>query len=103
MTEIIVAIIGGLSVSVPTLFKIHKDNDKKEIEQKKELEEIKKSLFEIDKSACKNFLVRFLRDVENGETMDDVEVERAYETYGHYRDILDGNGYIAKKWERLMK
>ncbi|MCI9585272.1 MAG: hypothetical protein HFH45_01390 [Bacilli bacterium] len=103
MTEIIVAIIGGFSASIPTLLKIHKDNKLKKDEQKKELDEIKKSLYELDKSTCKNFLVRFLRDVERGETLDEVEKERAYETYTHYTEILDGNGYIKKKWNKVMK
>lgn len=103
MTEIIGAIIGGFSASIPTLLKIHKDNKLKKDEQKKELDAIKKSLYELDKSTCKNFLVRFLRDVERGETLDEVEKERAYETYTHYIKILDGNGYIKKKWNKVMK
>lgn len=103
MTEIIVAIVGGFSASVPTLLKMHKDNKIRKEAQKEELEEIKKTLCEIDKSTCKNFLVRFLRDVERGEELDEVEKERGYETYAHYTKILDGNGYIKKKWNKVMK
>lgn len=103
MEEIIVAIIGGLSVSIPTLVKIRQENSKKTQAYKDELERINKRLNEIDKSACKNFLVRFLRDVERGEKLDEVEVERAHETFNHYTEVCEGNGYIKRKWNKLMK
>ena len=57
---------------------------------------------EIDMSQCKNYLVGFLKEVENGEIIDEVEKERAYEVFDHYSEI-GGNSYIHDKWERLMK
>lgn len=54
----------------------------------------------VDMSQCKNFLVRFLADVEQGKDIDEVEKERFYETYEHYTN-LGGNSYIHDKVERL--
>lgn len=67
------------------------------------LNTIDERLNAIDEASCKNFLVRYLRDVENGETMDDVETERAYEIYDRYINILHKNSYIHSKWEKLME
>ena len=50
----------------------------------------------------KNFLVRFLADVEQGNKIDEVEKERFYEVYKNYRE-LGGNSYIAHKVEKLQK
>ncbi len=58
---------------------------------------------DLDINQCKNYLVTFLKSVEKGEPMDDVEVQRAYEVYDHYIKDLNGNSYIHDKWEKLMK
>ena len=58
---------------------------------------------EVDKSQCKNYLVRFLKDIENGIQVSEVEKERAYECYAHYITELNGNSYIHDWWEKLMK
>ena len=58
---------------------------------------------ELDINQCKNYLVTFLKSVEKGEIMDDVEVQRAYEVYDHYIKDLKGNSYIHDKWQKLMK
>lgn len=70
---------------------------------KKEIEPINESMKEIDVGQCKNFLVRFLADVEKGKELDQVEKERAYEVYDHYTNELKQNSYIHKRWEQLMK
>lgn len=72
----------------------------KPIEDK--LEHIEKKTDDIDMSASKNFLVRFLADVEQGNTIDEIEKERFYETYEHYSK-LGGNSYIHDKVEKLRK
>lgn len=56
----------------------------------------------IDLGACKNFLVRFLADVEQENKIDEVEKERFYEVYEHYTK-LGGNSYIHDKVEKLKK
>ena len=70
---------------------------------KKTLEPINKSINNIDVSQCKNFLVRFLADVEQGNELDEVEIERAYEIYDHYTNDLKQNSYIHKRWEELIE
>ena len=50
----------------------------------------------------KNFLVRFLADVEQGNKIDEVEKERFYEVYKDYKG-LGGNSYIQHKVDKLQK
>lgn len=50
----------------------------------------------------KNFLVRFLADIEQGNKVDEVEKERFYEVYRDYKE-LGGNSYIQHKVEKLQK
>lgn len=67
----------------------------------KTLKPIQDSIKELDVSQCKNFLVRFLADIEQGNEIDEVERERAYEIYDHYTNDLNQNSYIHKRWEDL--
>lgn len=69
---------------------------------KNTLKPLNDSILDLDKSQCKNFLVRFLADVEQGNELDEVEKERAYEIYDHYTNDLKQNSYIHKRWEELM-
>lgn len=66
------------------------------------LDTIDKKTDSIDLGGCKNFLVRFLADVEQGNRIDEVEKERFYEVYSHYTN-LGGNSYIHDKVEKLRK
>lgn len=66
------------------------------------LDKIDAKTKDIDMSASKNFLVRFLADVEQGNKVDEIEKERFYETYEHYIKI-GGNSYIVDKVEKLRK
>lgn len=70
---------------------------------KSELEPISNSIQTLDINQCKNFLVRFLADVEQGNELDKVEIERAYEVYDHYTNDLKQNSYIHKRWHDLME
>ena len=56
---------------------------------------------EVDKSACKNFLVARLSEVEQGQTWDEIERERFYECYQHYKEI-GGNSYVDAKVKKLQ-
>ena len=69
----------------------------------RKLDGLDRKLADVDLSACKNFLVRFLSDVEQGNPIDEVEKERFYETYQHYTDDLHQNTYIHDKVESLKK
>ena len=78
------------------------ENGLKPVNQK--LDAMDKKLDEVDMNACKNFLVRFLADVEQGNPIDEIEKERFYETYEHYTSPrLHGNSYIKEKVEDLKK
>lgn len=66
-------------------------------------EDIQKDIKKVDEECTKNFLVSFLKDVERGEPIDDVERERFYEAYDHYSNDLHLNSYIHKKVEKLEK
>ena len=50
----------------------------------------------------KNYLVRFLADVEKGETVDETELEHFYFTYDDYHRH-NGNSYIDHKVDKLKK
>lgn len=67
----------------------------------KAVEPINKKIDLVDADACKNYLVRFMKDVEQGEKLGLEEVMRAIETYDHYTNDLKANSYIHKKWEVL--
>lgn len=69
----------------------------------KQLEPINQKIDKLDLNDCKNFLVRFLADVERGQSMDEVEEKRSHDVYDHYRNDLNGNSYIEDKWNKLMK
>lgn len=93
----ILAFIVGFISSLVYLSKILK----KAVE--KALKPTRDSIINLDISQCKNFLVRFLADVEQGNELDKVEIERAYEIYDHYTNDLKQNSYIHVRWEQLMK
>lgn len=66
------------------------------------LDDLRAQVSDVDMAQCKNFLVRFLSDVEQGNKIDEVEKERFYETYEHYTKC-GGNSYIHDKVEKLRK
>ena len=66
------------------------------------LKPINKRLNEIEVSSDKNFIVRFLADIEQGNQIDEVERERFYEIYQRYKE-LGGNSYVSHKVEKLQK
>ncbi len=53
-------------------------------------------------SVCKNYIVRFLSDLEQGQPVDEVERQRFYENYDTYIS-LGGNSYLRDKVERMRK
>lgn len=57
---------------------------------------------EVDMEACKNYLVRFLSDIEHGDRVDEIEKERFWEQYERYIRA-GGNSYIKRKVENLVK
>lgn len=69
----------------------------------KKIDGLKANIIEVDASTCKNFLVRVMADIEQGEQIDEIEKERFYETYAHYSNDLHLNTYIHDKYEKLKK
>ena len=53
-------------------------------------------------SVCKNYIVRFLSDLEQGQPVDEVERQRFYENYDTYIS-LGGNSWLRDKVERMRK
>lgn len=65
------------------------------------VEEVGQQALNADLSSCKNFLVRFLADIEQGRPVDEVETTRFWETYDHYIRDLGQNSYIKEKVGKL--
>ena len=83
---------------------------KQMLENKKELDEkitnlqtdINQKLNVLGSDQCKNYIVRFLADVENGANLSEVETERAYDAYEKYTNLYHGNSYIHSRWNKVM-
>ncbi len=65
-----------------------------------ELAPLKTQVQAVDLENCKNYLVTYLADAERGSAKDEIERERFYEEYEHYKKI-GGNSYIKTKVEQL--
>ena len=72
----------------------------KEVNDK--LTDMQSSITVLDKQACKNFLVRYLADIERGDIIYDSEKERFWEEYDHYIKDLGENSFI-KEWVARLK
>ena len=72
----------------------------KPINQK--LTELDRSTKDLRLSVCKNYIVRFLSDLEQGQPVDEVERQRFYENYDTYIS-LGGNSYLRDKVERMRQ
>ena len=66
------------------------------------IDDIEGKIDRVDMETCKNFLVRFLADVENGTVILPQEDQRFWEEYKHYIDA-GGNSYIQEWVDRLKK
>jgi hypothetical protein len=66
----------------------------------KEMQSLQDRLDRVDLEGCKNFLVKVISDIDNGDQIGDTEQERFWEQYEYYKS-LGGNTYISKKVEKL--
>lgn len=97
----IVAILTGVATINGKLKKWIKDSLKESFDVvDTKIDGLKEQIKTVDLEQTKSFLVRFLADVEQGKRVDDIELERFWEQYEHYRD-MHGNTYIKKKVEKL--
>jgi hypothetical protein len=72
----------------------------KPIEQKVDM--IVKNMNDMDLNRCKDFLSRFISDLEQGQHVSEIELERFHETYAHYQNICS-SPYLHDKVEKLKK
>lgn len=103
MWEIVIAVISSQALIEFVKWLIERRDKKEENPILKLLKDIEERVNEVDKSMCKNFLVRCLADFEKGNPLSDVERERFWEQYQHYTQDLKGNTYIMEWTERLKK
>lgn len=100
--SLIVIFIGGLIGGIKYLKKELKEALAEMLKDQfdgvnKKLDTLQTSLTKVDTQTCKNFLVRYLADVERGSEIYDDEKRRFWEEYDHYKDDLKENSYI-KEW-----
>lgn len=66
------------------------------------IDNIAKNMNDMDLNRCKDFLSRFISDLEQGQTVSEIELERFHETYAHYQNICS-SPYLHDKVEKLKK
>ena len=92
----ILATIIGIIMGMGGLYVALKNAMKKEIN-----EPIEYKIDKLTKCECKNFLVQFLNDKENGVQMNFEYEKRAHEIKDKAKK-LEVNSYIANKWQKVM-
>lgn len=103
----LIALVSIIS-SIFTLYKLFQNSLKKMVvdpfnQRIDEMKENNNNRFkDLQLQTDKNYLVRFLADVEEGEKVDETELEHFYYTYDSYHKN-GGNSYIDHKVEKLKK
>ena len=105
--SIIILFIVGLIRGVQELKKSIKESIQKLLEDQfgginKKLDDMQTSIDALDTQATKNFLVRYLADIERGNFIYDSEKQRFWEAYDHYINELKENSFI-KEWVARLK
>ena len=105
--SVIVLFFVGLIKGVKELKKSVKEFIRKLLEDQfgeinTKLDGMQTTITKLDKQACKNFLVRYLADIERGDIIFESEQQRFWEEYDHYIDELHENSYI-KEWVARLK
>lgn len=99
----IVGLIGGVTYlrnAIRDAIKKLLDDQFKGVNTK--LDGINNSVRSLDIQTTKNFLVRYLADVEREDVIYEQERERFWEEYDHYTKDLGENSYI-KEWVARLK
>ena len=68
----------------------------------KKLDDMQDTMTSIDTQSCKNFLVRYLADIDRGAFIYESERQRFWEEYDHYIKDLGENSFI-KEWVAKLK
>lgn len=109
------AFAGAVAGLIALLNKVHNNVVKKTIldpinqninqlreEMNNSMSDIKGDIRDLDISECRNFLVRFLGDLERDTDIDPVEIQRAYDVKKHYMDDLNQNSYVKDRWNAVI-
>ena len=64
------------------------------------LEKNSQEIRNVDLSQCKNFISRYLADMERGQDLTEIEYERFNDILEHY-DGIGGNSYVHRKIDKL--
>lgn len=100
-----ITLVIGLGVGIVTIYRSLKKLILKTLENEfadinKKLDDLGDRLNTVDVETCKNFLVARLAELDKGQIMDEVEIERFYEQYDHYKE-KGGNSYIKRKVDAM--
>lgn len=98
----IVGLIGGVTYlknSIRDALKKLLDDQFKSVNDK--LDKTQSSIRKLDVQTTKNFLVRYLADIEREDVIYDTEKQRFWEEYDHYTKDLGENSFIKEWVERL--
>lgn len=66
------------------------------------LEKNREEIHNVDLSQCKNFISRYLADMERERDLTEIEYERFNDILQHY-DEIGGNTYVHNRIEKLKK
>ena len=98
---LIVGLITGLAFLVKQVKSFLANMFKEEFDTlNKKMDNLQTRIDDVDMASCKNYLVYFLSNVDQGQQIDEIEKERFWEQYQHYEKI-GGNSYIKRKVEQL--
>lgn len=98
----IVALIGGVKYLKKELVNfLNNLLDSKFKTTNGKIDDVATALRTLDVQTTRNFLVRYLADVERGQYVYDTEKEQFWKEYDHYIKELKENSFIKKWVERL--
>lgn len=98
----IVALIGGVKYLKKELVNfLNNLLDSKFKTTNSKIDDVASALRTLDIQTTRNFLVRYLADVERGQYVYDTEKEQFWKEYDHYIKDLKENSFIKKWVERL--
>lgn len=99
----IVGLIGGIKYLKKEIEEFFERLIKKQFEDVNgKLDDMQTAMTKLDTQTCKNFLVRYLADIDRGSYLYDSERQRFWEEYDHYVDDLGENSYI-KEWVKKLR
>ena len=97
LVAFIATLASGITILITQLKKALKKALREEFDGLKgDIKELQSRVENVDVESTKNFLVLFLARVDRGENVDEIERERFWEQYQHYRNH-NGNSYIKNK------